>query len=69
MVLAERHFASNQQGRTNVSNLFARFVQDTSGATAVEYGLIAAGIAVAIVVVMLGLASKISATFASQALN
>ena len=30
-------------------NLFARFVRDESGATAIEYGLIAAGIAVAIV--------------------
>ena len=30
-------------------NLFARFVRDESGATAIEYGLIAAGIGVAIV--------------------
>ena len=29
--------------------LFSRFAQDKSGATAIEYGLIAAGIAVAIV--------------------
>ena len=28
---------------------FARFVKDKSGATAIEYGLIAAGIAVAII--------------------
>jgi len=32
-----------------MSKLFSRFVKDESGATAIEYGLIAAGIAVAIV--------------------
>ena len=33
-----------------MSNLFARFVKDESGATAIEYGLIAALIALAIMV-------------------
>lgn len=33
-----------------MSNLFARFVKDESGATAIEYGLIAALVAVAIMV-------------------
>ena len=32
-----------------MSNLFARFVKDESGATAIEYGLIAALIALAII--------------------
>lgn len=32
-----------------MSKLFSRFVKNESGATAIEYGLIAAGIAVAIV--------------------
>jgi pilus assembly protein Flp/PilA len=49
--------------------LFTRFVQDSSGATAIEYGLIAAGITLAIIVVVLGLTSKIASTFTSQALN
>jgi pilus assembly protein Flp/PilA len=31
----------------NMTNVFARFVKDESGATAIEYGLIAALIAVA----------------------
>lgn len=31
-----------------MKNLFARFAKDESGATAIEYGLIAAGIGVAI---------------------
>ena len=33
-----------------MSNLIARFVKDESGATAIEYGLIAALIALAIIV-------------------
>jgi pilus assembly protein Flp/PilA len=33
-----------------MSNIFARFVKDESGATAIEYGLIAALIALAIMV-------------------
>ncbi len=32
-----------------MKTLFARFAKDESGATAIEYGLIAAGISVAIV--------------------
>jgi pilus assembly protein Flp/PilA len=40
-----------------------RFVQDESGATAIEYGLIAALIAVGIIAAARGLGSQISATF------
>ncbi len=32
-----------------MKNLFARFANDESGATAIEYGLIAAGISVVII--------------------
>jgi pilus assembly protein Flp/PilA len=32
-----------------MKNLFSRFLKDESGATAIEYGLIAAGIAVVII--------------------
>ena len=35
-----------------MTNLFARFVKDESGATAIEYGLIAALIAVAAITAM-----------------
>jgi len=35
-----------------MKNLIARFVKDESGATAIEYGLIAAGISVAIIAVV-----------------
>lgn len=42
-----------------------RFVRDESGATAIEYGLIAAGISVAIISVVGTLGSKLTATFTS----
>ncbi len=35
-----------------MTNLIARFVKDRSGATAIEYGLIAAGIALAIITIV-----------------
>lgn len=42
-----------------------RFLASESGATAIEYGLIAAGIAVAIITVVNGLGSKLSTTFSA----
>jgi pilus assembly protein Flp/PilA len=48
-------------------NFLKRFVQDESGATAVEYGLVAAGISVAIIAVVQGLGSKLSSTFVHDA--
>ena len=47
----------------NMTNLVKRFVQDDSGATAIEYGLIAAGISVAIITVVAGLGTKLNTTF------
>lgn len=46
-----------------MKNLVSRFVRDESGATAIEYGLIAAGISVAIIAVVNGLGTKLTATF------
>jgi pilus assembly protein Flp/PilA len=43
--------------------ILTSFVSDESGATAIEYGLIAAGIAVAIITVVQGLGTKLSDTF------
>lgn len=40
-----------------------RFVKDESGATAIEYGLIAAGIAVAIITMMTTLSGALTALF------
>ena len=42
---------------------FKRFAKDESGATAIEYGLIAAGISVAIITVVQGLGTKLANTF------
>ena len=42
-----------------------KFFADESGATAIEYGLIAAGISVAIIAVVQGLGTKLKATFTS----
>ena len=41
------------------------FWADESGATAIEYGLIAAGIALAIIAVVNGLGSKLNTKFGS----
>ena len=48
-----------------MKNLIARFVKDESGATAIEYGLIAAGIALAIITVVNGLGSNLNTKFTS----
>ncbi len=48
-----------------MKTLFSRFVKDESGATAIEYGLIAAGISVAIIAVVQGLGTKLNTTFSS----
>ena len=46
-------------------NLVSRFLKDESGATAIEYGLIAAGIALAIIAVVNGLGTKLNTKFTS----
>jgi len=41
------------------------FLKNESGATAIEYGLIAAGISVAIITVVAGVGTKLNTTFTS----
>jgi pilus assembly protein Flp/PilA len=48
-----------------MTKVLKAFLADESGATAIEYGLIAAGIALAIISVVNGLGSKLSAKFAA----
>jgi pilus assembly protein Flp/PilA len=48
-----------------MKNLVSRFVKDESGATAIEYGLIAAGISIAIISVVNGLGSTLSTKFSN----
>jgi pilus assembly protein Flp/PilA len=42
---------------------FSRFLNDESGATAIEYGLIAAGISLAIIAVVNGLGSNLNTKY------
>jgi pilus assembly protein Flp/PilA len=48
-----------------MKNLIARFVKDQSGATAIEYGLIAAGIAIAIITAVNGVGTALNGKFTS----
>jgi pilus assembly protein Flp/PilA len=46
-----------------------KFLKDESGATAVEYGLIAAGISVSIIAVVHGLGTKLATTFTTASIG
>ena len=46
-----------------MKSLISKFFKDESGATAIEYGLIAAGIAIAIITAVQGVGSQLSTTF------
>ena len=46
-----------------MKTLFSRFAKDESGATAIEYGLIASLISIAIVVALTTLGGKLTSTF------
>ena len=48
-----------------MQNLLTRFVRDESGATAIEYGLIAALIAVVIITGLTSLGTHLNATFSA----
>jgi pilus assembly protein Flp/PilA len=52
-----------------MKTLLARFVKDESGATAIEYGLIAALIAVAAIGAMGAIGTKLGTTFNKVANN
>ena len=46
-----------------MKKLIARFAKDESGATAIEYGLIAAGISIAIIAAVNGLGTNLNSKF------
>jgi pilus assembly protein Flp/PilA len=48
-----------------MTKLFKDFIADESGATAIEYGLIAAGISLAIIAVVNGLGTNLRTKFTS----
>jgi pilus assembly protein Flp/PilA len=61
----------DNSSQENHMTVIAKFLKDESGATAIEYGLIAAGISVAIIATVQGLGTKLNSTFTSvqNALN
>jgi pilus assembly protein Flp/PilA len=67
MLFANLHhvFLSGAQRAVMMKKLLKAFVADESGATAIEYGLIAAGISLAIISVINGLGTKLNTKFTS----
>ena len=65
-----RKFAGIEQfqrdpAEAELNRIFLKFLSDESGATAIEYGLIAAGISLAIITVVNGLGSNVNDKFTS----
>jgi pilus assembly protein Flp/PilA len=54
-----------RQQESRMRRLISRFLMDESGATAIEYCLIAAGISIVIVVAVNGMGSTLNNTFTS----
>jgi pilus assembly protein Flp/PilA len=50
---------------SKVGNLLRNFLDNEQGATAIEYGLLAAGIAVAIIATVAALGTNLNTTFSS----
>ena len=67
MLFANLHrvFLQGAQKAVMMKNLLKDFIADESGATAIEYGLIAAGISLAIISVINGLGTKLNTKFTS----
>jgi pilus assembly protein Flp/PilA len=60
------HITAFQTGwRLKLKQKILKFMSDESGATAIEYGLIAAGIALAIIAVVNGLGTNLNTQFTS----
>jgi pilus assembly protein Flp/PilA len=55
----------SKRGNNHMKAMLSTFLRDESGATAIEYGLIAVGIAIAIIATVNGIGSGLSSTFSS----
>jgi pilus assembly protein Flp/PilA len=53
------------QSEGKFMRLLLKFLQDEKGATAIEYGLIAAGISLAIISIVNGMGAKLNTKFTS----
>jgi pilus assembly protein Flp/PilA len=51
------------RAESNMKTLVLKFLKDESGATAIEYGLIAAGIAIAIITAVQGVGTALNTNF------
>jgi pilus assembly protein Flp/PilA len=60
--MSSTHFSIRQR-RQALKRYFLKFLSDQSGATAIEYGLIAAGISLAIIAVVNGLGTNLNTQF------
>jgi pilus assembly protein Flp/PilA len=58
-------YRRGNEGNLAMKCVFAQFIKNESGATAIEYGLIAAGISIAIVTVVTTVGTNLKATFTS----
>jgi pilus assembly protein Flp/PilA len=56
---------TTQPQEAGLKNALLKFLSDESGATAIEYGLIAAGISIAILAAVNGLGSNLNTMFSS----
>ena len=63
MVYISWEYRDGQYWNQAKNKLVMRFLKDNSGATAIEYGLIAAGISVAIIATVNVLGGKLVTTF------
>jgi pilus assembly protein Flp/PilA len=61
---SHHHRMVDAKRRARMSRII-RFLRNESGATAIEYGLIAAGISIAIIAVVNGLGTQLNTTFSS----
>jgi pilus assembly protein Flp/PilA len=62
-VFTGRDFSQHRIWRIGVKRFFLKFLSDQSGATAIEYGLIAAGIAIAIITAVNSVGTSLSTEF------
>jgi pilus assembly protein Flp/PilA len=65
LVPRREHHVSKQELEATLQRNLIKFFADESGATAIEYGLIAAGIALAIIAIVNGLGSNLNGMFTS----
>jgi pilus assembly protein Flp/PilA len=67
--MARRSTGVNDLGNISMEaglqRIFLKFLSDQSGATAIEYGLIAAGISLAIIAIVNGLGTNLNDKFTS----